>query len=42
MRKAIFALASTLIAAPLLASPVLIHLPGVSDTETTIPYGDVR
>jgi hypothetical protein len=42
MRKAILALASTLIAAPLLASPVLIHLPGVSDSETTIPYGDVR
>jgi hypothetical protein len=37
-----FALGSALIAAPLLASPVLIHLPGVSDRETTIPYGDVR
>jgi len=42
MRKAIFALASALVAAPLLASPVLVHLPGVSDRETTIPYGDVR
>ena len=42
MRKAIFALASTLMGAPLMASPVLIHLPGVSDRETTIPYGDVR
>ena len=42
MRKAIFALASVLVAAPLLASPVLVHLPGVSDRETTIPYGDVR
>jgi hypothetical protein len=42
MRKAIFALASTLMAAPLLASPVLIHLPGVSDRETTIAYGDVQ
>ena len=42
MRKAVFALGSALIAAPVLASPVLIHLPGVSDRETTIPYGDVR
>ncbi len=42
MRKTVFALGSALIAAPLVASPVPIHLPGVSDRETTIPYGDVR
>jgi hypothetical protein len=42
MRKAIFAMGAALIAAPLLASPVRIHLPGVSDRETTIPYGDVQ
>src|SRR5436309_13829004 len=42
MRKAIFALGSALIAEPVVGSPVMIHLPGVSDRETTIPYGDVR
>ena len=42
MRKAIFALGSALLAAPLLASPYLQHLPGVSDRETVIPYGDIR
>jgi hypothetical protein len=42
MMKAIFALGSALIAAPLLASPLVNHLPGVSDRETVIPYGDVR
>jgi hypothetical protein len=42
MRKAIFALGSALLAAPLLASPYVQHLPGVSDRETVIPYGDVR
>jgi hypothetical protein len=42
MKKAIFALGSALVAAPLLASPVFVHLPGVSDRETVIPYGDVR
>jgi hypothetical protein len=42
MRKAIYALGSALLAAPLLASPVINHLPGVSDRETVIPYGDVR
>jgi hypothetical protein len=41
MRKAIFALSSALLAAPLLASPYIQHLPGVSDRETVIPYGDV-
>ena len=40
--KAIFALGSALIAAPLFASPVFQHLPGVSDRETVIPYGDVQ
>ena len=42
MRKAIFALASALVAAPLLASPYMQHLAGVSDRETVIPYGDIR
>jgi hypothetical protein len=42
MLKAILALGSALIAAPLLASPIVQHLPGVSDRETVIPYGDVR
>jgi hypothetical protein len=42
MRKAIFALGSALLAAPLLASPVLQPLPGVSNRETIIPYGDVN
>ena len=41
MMKAILALGSALIAAPLLASPYMQHLPGVSDRETVIPYGDV-
>jgi hypothetical protein len=41
MMKAIFALGSALIAAPLLASPYMQHLPGVSDRETVIPYGYV-
>jgi len=42
MMKAIFALGPALIAAPLLASPVMPQLPGVSDHETVIPYGDVN
>jgi hypothetical protein len=42
MRKAILALGSALIAAPLPASPPVQHLAGVSDRETVIPYGDVR
>ena len=42
MMKAIFALGAAMIAAPLLASPYMQHLPGVSDRETVIPYGDVR
>lgn len=42
MLKAIFALGSALVAAPLLASPYMQHLPGVSDRETVIPYGDVQ
>jgi hypothetical protein len=42
MLKVILALGSALTAAPLLASPAMLHLPGVSDTETTIPYGDIR
>ena len=42
MRKAIFALGFALLATPLLASPYLQRLPGVSDRETVIPYGDVR
>ena len=41
MRKAIFAIGSALVAAPLLASPYIQRLPGVSDVETVIPYGDV-
>jgi len=41
MMKAILALGSALIAVPLLASPVVPELPGVSDRETVIPYGDV-
>jgi len=41
MMKAIFALGSALIAAPLLASPSVPQLPGVSDRETIIPYGYV-
>ena len=41
MLKAIFALGSALIAVPLLASPTVQHRAGVSDKETTIPYGDV-
>jgi len=42
MLKAIFAIGSALVAAPLLASPMMQHLAGVSDRETTIPYGDVQ
>ena len=42
MRKAILALGSALVAAPLLASPYIQQLPGVSDRETVIPYGDIR
>jgi len=41
MLKAIFALGSVVVAAPLLASPIVNHLAGVSDRETVIPYGDV-
>jgi hypothetical protein len=42
MLKAILALGSAAIAAPLLASPAMLHLAGVSDRETTIPYGYIR
>jgi hypothetical protein len=42
MMKAIFALGTALVAAPLLASPCVQHLPGISDRETVIPYGDIR
>ncbi len=42
MLKIIFALGSAVVAAPLLASPAIQHLAGVSDRETTIPYGDIR
>jgi hypothetical protein len=42
MLKAILALSSALLAMPLLASPTVHHLAGVADSETTIPYGDIR
>jgi len=42
MLKATLALGLALIAAPLLAWPAAQHLAGISDRETTIPYGDVR
>lgn len=42
MMKAILALGSALVAAPLLASPAMLPLPGVADRETVIPYGDVN
>ena len=41
MLKAILALGSAAIAAPLLASPAMLHLAGLSDSETTIQYGDI-
>ena len=42
MLKAILAIGSAVIAAPLLASPMMLHLPGVSDRETIIPYSDIQ
>jgi hypothetical protein len=42
MFKAIVALSSAIVTAPLLASPMMQHLAGVSDRETTIPYGDIQ
>jgi hypothetical protein len=40
--KALLTLAAAIIAAPLAANPAVAHLAGVSDTETTIPYGAVQ
>jgi hypothetical protein len=40
--KAMIALAVALIATPLLAKAPVKHLPGVSDKETSIPYGNIR
>ena len=40
--KAILALGAALVAAPSFAAPPVHHLPGVSDKETIIPYGDIR
>ena len=42
MLKAILGLSPALMAAPLLASPAMLHLAGVSDRETIIPYGNVQ
>lgn len=40
--KAIVAVGAALAAAPLIASPPVKSLPGVSDKQTTIPYGEIR
>lgn len=40
--KFLLALGAAVIAAPLAASPAVTHLPGVSDRETTIAYGEVQ
>lgn len=42
MMKAILALAVALAAAPLVASPPVKGLPGVSDKETAIPFPDIQ
>lgn len=40
--KLLLAITAALIAAPLAANPALPHLAGVSDEETTIPYGNIQ